>query len=1851
MKLVPSKLLVFCLLFGWIYQLSAQSITWGPASPPGTAGALEVYSGNATVSYEFTNDAVGLKDVTLQVAMGEGVVYDGGFSFTTSSVANLTVLSALGDQPALFLIDTLAPGEQVTFSFNRKATCDSRTHKIAGGTFGDTLQVLVSGNPVSYSNNSGNSFEAEYDVIYGNIIIGTISHTPSSSAGIGETLTRSYNVTNGSFGSIQEFWVSDSFNIGEVSFGNFLVNGNSIPAGNITSGPGGTRIHFDNTIIPNIDGTGATIGDGDVLFEKDEFFLLTYEVTLLNCNTGNSTPSQILGYYGDNVNEACTPSGSNSTSVSINNGVPELNVTVISSPALEICEKVQHCVRITNTATDPEDFAMDLNVLNGKGSNSTAVATPANNTLSTSIYREWSNFIINDSSIVLANAPSGDVNTPYIGFDFYTTDIDGPGGLEDLDGDGYFDDLGAGNFVHICFDIEVTPADMPCGLGRDQGVEWEHHYFDLNHKNQCGENRTPLRKDLHYGSLLREYIIPTTFAGPSDVNDQDTFQVWIRPFMRNRGSNINCEGVNSTNATNPNVDFTVALALPPGISVHNTNTNLPTSYNPIITTNAAGDTAFYKINRTNTEDERFDFNLKFDCALWDNVSPLVLPFQTTYKCGDCYEDDIHCGEIVIIPHCPGCPFGIATKAFEPRRTTAGYTDNTMTTMVDLDDDTHATDWLLPFDTFEIVSPGVISGAETENVHFRIAYTPDSGNDVIEFVEGEITFYDVDGAFGGNYHTFNFTGTPTINDLGGGNFEALFDFSSYISMVDPAYVLGRGSGGLGTFDRDSVNLNLRFVLNNDFPEQDIQDLSMRGTHFYYDDMGEEVSCDSYGGFLYHEYPGIRFTDSDIVILRGCDFIPIQPLFAIGSATGDPFPNEYRPIYRVDSIIYELPDEFEFTDSLLAIGGMNTTFTHYFNTVGNLVVKTNPDYEVLDTRGTHYPRPQIFVKANCLAESGGPYRFPATGYWTEYLYADPVNHQNNNQRDPDTDLKEYVAPSFTLTPLNQIIQGDNDTISWEVQACNETAALDVDFAWMMVKDAAVGLIIDRIVDISTGTEIPLTTVDFGGGNTLVQLGDLAGATCTTIRIYSLYQSCQDEMLEVDFGWSCASYPTNLLDVIDCMQSTTLEVHDQEATVSATITSLTDSPVDPLNPTSGNFNSTEVAMCEEFPVEVRFISSDAGALYDINFNVLLPNGGTGLEYVLGSGTIEVEGVDAVNAPRVWNRKADTTFANSNANNFKIYLEAIDSTNFKDKQLLGAGQDPTMNEFILRWKMKSTCNLTSGRRLRMRVYANEVCGDPAGGSGEVVKSSNYNLVGAVSPYNTSITTTISPDGTISNCEETKNVALDILLAGGTTGNQDSLYVTLPTGITYDGSFTCTSTDCPSFKEKRLENGQEVLIFYYPNGLTNPRFIFNFNVTSSLNTNCGSQEIEVLSTAVITGLMCDGVACTTTQATTGTGSSTVQINKPLTNLVNYKAVLCPDTSYLNLQGVSLSISDVAVTAGDSIKIDFYCAGTTGKPIGDLLKSVKLDGPIAIDGTVSFDTDFSFAACSLSEGVVGVISNETNCACDTTLLSFATFEFTTAVQLLPRDTTICLGDTIAISAIGKLNSIFTWSPATNSSCTNCTNPSIYPIVNTDYIITEQDTLGCFTRDTLQVVVNDCDWGDLPDVANGTATDDYQTIHSNNGPRHFITNDLRLGINVDGEVNGQPSNNALGDGVDEDGVAIFASMNLSPGSTFRLPLSVINTTGNTAHLEGWVDWNGDGDFLDANEMPIDVDDSSGFPSYLEMTVPLDAQKSSLLGFRIRLSNTDNMTPYGRIDSGEVEDYLLGIDCKQVCLPIDVQLIKE
>ena len=115
-----------------------------------------------------------------------------------------------------------------------------------------------------------------------------------------------------------------------------------------------------------------------------------------------------------------------------------------------------------------------------------------------------------------------------------------------------------------------------------------------------------------------------------------------------------------------------------------------------------------------------------------------------------------------------------------------------------------------------------------------------------------------------------------------------------------------------------------------------------------------------------------------------------------------------------------------------------------------------------------------------------------------------------------------------------------------------------------------------------------------------------------------------------------------------------------------------------------------------------------------------------------------------------------------------------------------------------------------------------------------------------------------------------------------------------------------------------------------------------------------------------------------------------------------------------------------------------------------------------------------------------------------------------------------------------------------------------------------TRFTVFIGVG-MDYGDAPRP--------YPTLREDNGARHVILNGFSLGPTVDVNADGQPSVNADGDALDEDGVVFDPTTPLVPSRSFTVTVStsgIVNDVVSFGVLDAWIDFNRDGDWLDAGE---------------------------------------------------------------------------
>ena len=161
----------------------------------------------------------------------------------------------------------------------------------------------------------------------------------------------------------------------------------------------------------------------------------------------------------------------------------------------------------------------------------------------------------------------------------------------------------------------------------------------------------------------------------------------------------------------------------------------------------------------------------------------------------------------------------------------------------------------------------------------------------------------------------------------------------------------------------------------------------------------------------------------------------------------------------------------------------------------------------------------------------------------------------------------------------------------------------------------------------------------------------------------------------------------------------------------------------------------------------------------------------------------------------------------------------------------------------------------------------------------------------------------------------------------------------------------------------------------------------------------------------------------------------------------------------------------------------------------------------------------------------------------------------------------------------------------------------------------------------------------------------NGPKHALgSRNIYLGDQPpDGESDGQDDATAIGDddaaidGItdDEDGNDDFGFDACPQDGTYAVSMTVNNSSGSTGHLVGYIDWNRDGDFADANERSstesVPTTTTNGTETVTWSSVPANCGGTTATYARFRFT-TDSTRAESPTDSagvyapdGEVEDY--------------------
>ncbi|MFK8114239.1 MAG: GEVED domain-containing protein, partial [Rubripirellula sp.] len=167
---------------------------------------------------------------------------------------------------------------------------------------------------------------------------------------------------------------------------------------------------------------------------------------------------------------------------------------------------------------------------------------------------------------------------------------------------------------------------------------------------------------------------------------------------------------------------------------------------------------------------------------------------------------------------------------------------------------------------------------------------------------------------------------------------------------------------------------------------------------------------------------------------------------------------------------------------------------------------------------------------------------------------------------------------------------------------------------------------------------------------------------------------------------------------------------------------------------------------------------------------------------------------------------------------------------------------------------------------------------------------------------------------------------------------------------------------------------------------------------------------------------------------------------------------------------------------------------------------------------------------------------------------------------------------------------------------------------------------------------------GDAPVGFPVLLADDGARHGVGS-LFLGANVDVEADGQPSAASNADGIDEDGVFQVTDLIAAGGVASTASLQV--QASEAGLLDAWIDFNGDGDWMDAGEQIATSLSVSAGNTVVSFVIPGEAIAGSQAS-RFRLSTAGGLSPTGAAQDGEVEDHLIPIMDGQVSPAVDVIL---
>lgn len=1106
-----------------------------------------------------TNSAV--LNPQVKVELPTGIEYLIGTSNEKSSL-NLqqSVVSDL--QNPIFSANTIPVGDSLQFTISTKATAAAVNYLLQGNTFRNKVILTHNGGTETQNSNP-------YNLLYAALNIISVSPT-SQALQSGESGTRTIQIVNAGYGKLANFFVTDSRGA------NLELIATDLGVLNATK---------DTIFLSG--GDFSTIGNGDAFFDSNESITLTETIEASGCD--NKTVSSVIKAHWGCENNFFSTSASNAH-VSVSFKTPQLSVSTASS--FEACfgsnEASQQEITITNTGQGIAK-AVELDVFKSLGNN----------------YDEtiFSRIDVNSFKYQLNGASAQNIAVATS----YTTRSDSKYACLGVNPIGRvvlnLPDLKAGESLVITWDLlhcNISACLNEKAMGWKYALEYTDGCFsqqytksdkgqETNNENMTLFTETPT--DINHGATESFTYTISSYSNELPEGDGAHFEV---VFTLPQGLVFNGDSSNLRFASESTIwdafsfnydaasrSVTAKYALPSPFIIPKSE----------ITIDLVGDCSSSAGGSLNIE---LDINYVTDTTCTSNFS---VPFICDYL----IDVDLHC------PPSGNCD-GLTFLNYDIYRTSFGAPDNNQDGLADasgsINLNTVKTNRAMVGDTLEGLFTGTI-GTTTNHPQWTYGYattTIELGVN-LDAINSKVRIYD---ASSSSYIICD--QLPVTSQVNGTSKTFYFDFSTTALAASNA-----SAAGFAFEQGDSVWLYSNYKVVGNIGGN-VQEVKATNDYYVSTIANPTNNADKYQCGYYNDkftLIGYQFSSNsrNYYSVTSCTRVISQNYrLSIGDCCsnfngGNLFPYEYRNWGHVKTATVTIPANYtvvnsytrqqrtkrtnssvtQKVNSILPTTHQNNTLTYnleqYYKPFGGTIDLSDDGFQ-----GTLYLElaPNCFVPTNTYEDITWDFTFIKNsfiggGETQPYTYA--------------ADKIRFTPTSLVLSSSNPIIDGLEKTVRWNVNVRNSTSKTDASNSWIHIKTPSNAIEIIKVIDESTGLEIPLT-------GDIYQIQTLDKNRSKDYTVVAKYGACNVDKIWVYSGYECSGYPTTFANFQCSYSQMELKVEPKPAGLQALI--------------NGNTIGGECSNTVEVTVEVASVKLANADSVKINFS--LPSNNS-ITYINGS------------------------------------------------------------------------------------------------------------------------------------------------------------------------------------------------------------------------------------------------------------------------------------------------------------------------------------------------------------------------------------------------------------------------------------------------------------------------------------------------------------------------------------------------------------------------------------------------------------------------------------------------------------